>query len=489
MIQNHDLLSAACRSSLFLFCWKAFEVLYPGKEFFPAKHIRLLCITLEAMLKEPGASQLITMPPRYCKSFVVSICFAAWVMGKNPAMKVLVASYGDALAGEHAEAFRTLVESEWFHQMFPLFELSTSRPMDLKTSKGGFRKAISVGGAATGLGADLIIIDDIIKASDANSEIERERAKNYFDQTLFSRLDKKKNGHIVAIQQRFHEDDPAAYLAAKGFKHLCLRAIAEEREEWDLDGEVWVRERNDVLFPELEDLQTLEAMRVRITPAVFSAQYQQNPINPGGNQISWQSVQFYNPEIPREEYFKIVQSWDTACTDEPTSDYSVCATLGYHLSGRWHILDIHRERYSYADLERTALAMARRWRPSLILVECANTGYALFNKLKLQLLPARPNPDQILIWGITPHLGKRERFFVHKRWFEEGMVLLPETASWLADFRHEILAFPTGRYDDQIDAVIQILEFLDQPRGRAFMNRDPETGRHRNPSRSRRRAV
>ncbi len=480
--------NALCRESLFHFTWKAYETLYPGKSFFEAKHIRLMCHTLTKMLEQPGRCELITLPPRYCKSFVVSICFVAWVMGKTPNLKVLVASYGDALALEHAQTFKALVETEWYQSVFPAFKFKSPKVANLTTTARGFRKAISVNGAVTGLGADIIVIDDIIKAADARSDVERERARNFLNEGLFSRLDKKDTGHIVAIQQRFHEDDPAAYMAEIGFNLLCLRAIAEENEEWDLGDEIWQRKRNEPLFPQLEDIATLETIKSRITPAVFSAQYQQNPINPGGNQISWQQIGFYSGPRPRNEYLKVLQGWDTASTAEPTSDYSACVTLGFHISGIWHVLDIHRARYAFYDLEEAAARMITRWSPQYILIESANTGFALIDRLRQRFKSRRPSLTDMQIQGMSPLIGKSERFFARQDWLEQQRVLLPEAALWLSDFRHELLAFPSGRHDDQIDAMFQLFEFLETPRGRGFMNRNPVTGRSPG-SRSRRRSA
>lgn len=481
---------AAYRKSLYHFVWKAFQTLYPGKEFMQANHIKLMCHVLTQMLENPGRKELITLPPRYCKSFVVSICFVAWVMGKNPGTKILVASYGDALANEHAEAFKMLVNSEWYKDLFPKFELKCKRLANLTTTSGGYRKAISVNGAVTGFGADIIIVDDIIKAADARSEVEREKAKNYLNEGLFSRLDSKKKGHVVAIQQRFHEDDPAAYMADKGFNLLCLRAIAEDDEEWDIGyDEPWIRKRNEPLFPQLEDLKTLKETKALLTASVFSAQYQQNPVNAGGNQISWQAVGFYNNPYRRADYLKIIQSWDTACTNEPTSDYSACVTMGYHVSGQWHVLDVHRGRYDFNTLEAKAIQMVDKWGPHCVLIEKANSGYALWDRIHRTFKPNRPSLKQLRVIGMTPRLGKEERVFINQGWLEQKKALLPKKTPWLADLRHELVAFPAGRHDDQIDALFQIFEFLEMPTGRGFMNRNPETGRSYGSRRPRRRAA
>ena len=483
MNQNEsDACDALCREKLFYFVWGAFKVLYPGQKFHPAKHMELLCYTLEQVVSNPGKNLLVTMPPRYAKTFIISICFVAWQMGKDPTTKFLVASYGEGLAADQADLFKKLVESAWYKRLFPSMKINPkrSRPTDIQTTQGGRRKAISAGGEATGFGADIVIIDDIIKAQDAQSDVERQNKKNYFDQTLLSRINNKKLGHVIANQQRFHEDDPAAYLLTKDFDELCLRAIAEDDERWVIDNQVWERKRGEALYPELEDLKTLENIKKRVTAPVFSAQYQQNPVNPGGNQISWNKISFYPKILPRTEYIWVVQTWDTACSANPDSDYSACATIGYTKAKKWHLLEIHRGQYEYTNLRQNADYMIQKWRPDRVIIERASTGISLVSDLN-EMFPAGRQSSlySMMIHSMSHSTDKETRVYLNKDWLEEGRILLPESASWLPDFRRELLAFPSGLHDDQVDALFLAFEYLETPRGKSFVNRDPLTGRTR----------
>jgi len=481
-MNSQKALDALCRQNLFLFVWGAFKQLYPDRTFHPALHMELLCFTLEQTLKSPGKNLLVTMPPRYAKSFIISICFVAWMMGNDPTTKFLVASYGEGLAAEHAEIFKKLVESEWYKRIFPKMRINhkKSRAMDIQTTMGGRRKAISSGGEATGFGADIIIIDDIIKAADAKSDVERQNKKDYFDQTLLSRLNDKKSGHIIANQQRFHEDDPAAYLLTKDFDELCLRAIAEDDEQWVIGDKIWERKRGEALYPELEDLETLQKIKKRITSSVFSAQYQQNPVDPGGNQIAWERISFCPALLPRTEYTWVVQTWDTACSGDPDSDYSACVTVGYTKSGKWHLLEVHRGQYEYTDLRRNASQMIQKWRPDRVIIEKASTGISLISDLNEMFQNGRQSSlHSMLIQSMSHSTDKETRVYINKGWLEEGQILLPENASWLQDFRRELLAFPKGVHDDQVDALFLAFEYLELPRGKDFVNRDPRTGRTR----------
>jgi hypothetical protein len=231
---EYEVLAELLRSDLYSFVWKAFETLHPGESFIAAKHVEAICWHLQQVAEGRIRRLLITVPPRHLKSICTSVGFAAWMLGRNPALKLLVASYGHDLAAKHARDFRTVVEAPWCKQVFPrlLAHPQRNTESEFMTTARGLHKAVSLGGAVTGHGADILIIDDMLKADDARSETERRHVHDFYEQTLFSRLNDKRNGAIIAIQQRLHEDDLAGYLLAKGnFTHLELKAIAEEDEE------------------------------------------------------------------------------------------------------------------------------------------------------------------------------------------------------------------------------------------------------------------
>ncbi len=485
MQNKNEIPNALCREHLIYFMWEAYKQLNPDNDLKKNWHSEVLCRELEETLKKPGRALLVTCPPRYGKSFVMSVCFIAWTMGHNPKLKFLVASYSEELAEEPAATYKKLVETDWYKCLFPGMRIDPKRQraLDLHTTKGGRRKAISRGGAATGFGADIIVIDDIIKAADANSPLERLKSREYFEQTLLSRLNDKKNGLIIANQQRFHQDDPAAALLEKGFDHICLRAIAEEDEEWQLyHDRIYRRQHGEALFPELEDLETLESIKQKISPAVFSAQYQQEPVNPGGNRISWDLMRFYdtdNTPYQRHDYLAIIQSWDTASSTAPGSDYSVCTTIGQHKTGVWHVLDVNRSRLSYDRLKERASFLIRKYRPDRVTIEAASSGYALIADLRKEFSSDRFRHGQVSIVSQTQTVSKEERVFVRQHKLQDGTILLPRQADWLPDLRSELIAFPAGNHDDQVDSLFQAIEYIDSARGQALMTRDPVTHRPR----------
>ena len=280
----------------------------------------------------------------------------------------------------------------------------------------------------TGHGADILIIDDMMKADDARSETERQRVQEFYEQTLFSRLNDKQNGAIIAIQQRLHEDDLAGYLLAKGnFTHLELKAIAEADERHAIgNGRVYRRQRGEALFPAREPLAALAEIRKEIGSAVFSAQYQQNPVPPDGNRLRWEWFPTYDERPPRSFFQMVVQSWDTAVTAEPKSDFSACTTWGFR-EGKWYLLDVFRARLEYPDLKRKVIALRDQWNADEAIVEIANTGYPLWQELRDERLGP--------LVAYTPRDDKETRFAVQTAKIERGRILIPRETDWLPAFK------------------------------------------------------
>ena len=174
---------------------------------------------------------VITIPPRCLKSITVAVAYVAFLLGHDPTIKIIVASYGLDLARKHSDDCRRVMQTAWYRSIFPNTRLATrgNTAEDIKTTEGGSRKAVSIGSAVTGHGADVIIIDDLLKAGDAQSEAELLRAQDFIEGTLLPRFDNPPQGRVIMVAQRLHEMDPPGYLIDQGtYKHLNLPAIAEE---------------------------------------------------------------------------------------------------------------------------------------------------------------------------------------------------------------------------------------------------------------------
>jgi predicted phage terminase large subunit-like protein len=451
-----SLLSAARRQHFPLFLIKAFETLHPGDPPLElAWYLQAICHSLAEVRAGHQRRLVVTVPPRHLKSVTASVAFVAWVLGHDPKAKIMVASYSHDLARLHSNQTRTIMESEWYRKDFPHTRISErgNRALELETTAGGVRKAVSVAGSITGFGADIIIVDDCMKADEAKSPTVRQELRNWFDNTLLSRLNDKARGRIISIQQRLHEDDLPAYMLEKGYPHLNLPAIAEKEEVVAVgQGRGHTRRVGDLLDPLREDHQTLERVRRDLGPMVFSAQYQQEPVTAEGNMIRLEWFGTYDEAPPRHRFHKLVQSWDTAMSSAPTADWSVCTTWGFELEQRkWYLLDVFRKRLDFPDLRRAVIEQRRTWRADKVLVERAGSGLALCQDIRSTV--------DFRLQAIRPAASKEERFSGCLGEVEAGHFLLPREAPWLDDFRAELRAFPSGKHDDQVDSFSQFVKY------------------------------
>jgi len=470
MSNDRQFADALMRQCFYFFVIEVFRILHPGGMLSKEPYLEAMCWRLQEVAEGREQRLLVTIPPRHLKSICASVALVAWMLGHNPSLKIVVASYGDDLARRHAIDFRKVMESETYKRLFPATRINprANRTGDLETTKGGIRNAVSIGGAITGQGADVIIIDDLMKAQDALSERRRDESREFYEQTLYSRLDDKRKPRIIAIQQRLHEDDFAGYLIDKGtFGNLNLPAIADTEQCLPLyHGRQFHRRIGDVLSPEREPIEALNDIREEITSYAFSAQYLQNPVPEDSCHLRLERMNLIDTPPERSAMQRVVQSWDTAIKDGPNCDFSVCTTWGWR--DRWYLLDVYRARLDFPDLKAAALDLKRRWRPERVLVEDAGSGSSLVQQLRSE----RHHEFK----SIRPRGSKFERFIAQTDILQSDRVAIPTGMPWFAGLKRELLVFPNGKYDDQVDSVTQFLHWA-QRRARGRIGRDPVTGR------------
>lgn len=449
------------RDNFFPFVWRVFETLqpHPDDHFEPAWHVRAMCHELDEVRRGDNKRLVITLPPRCLKSITVAVAYVAYLLGHDPTTKIIVASYGLDLARRHSEDCRRVMTSGWYREMFPAARLAAkgNTSEEIRTTAGGSRKAVSIGSAVTGHGADVIIIDDLLKAGDAESEAELVKAQDFIEGTLLSRFNNQSEGRVIMVAQRLHEMDPPGYLLDKGtYKHLNLPAIAEEDQVIQIgQGRVQHRVPGDLLFRARLDQETLDRMRQEMGSATFNCQYQQNPIAPDGSPLRWEWFGTYEQAEPRNWYQKVVQSWDTGTSADPRSDFSVCTTWGFR-DRHWYLLDVWRGQLDYPDLKSKVISLVEAWNPDRVLIEDAATGRPLMHELFR---------DDKRYLKVTPKDGKEIRFQSACAPVEEGTLFLPPEAAWLSAFKQELQSFPRGRNDDEVDSFSQ---FLNWSKGQGF---------------------
>lgn len=447
------------RSDFAAFIQRAFPEIRPSEPFLFNWHIEILAGKLERVRLGKTTRLIINLPPRHLKSFVGSVAFPAFVLGHRPSAEILCVSYGQDLADEFSRSCLSLMRSPFYQAIFKT-RLDPSRQAveEYKTVAGGCRRSTSVTGGLTGRGADIIIIDDPIKADDSQSDVRRASVNASFYNTIYSRLNNKTTGAIVIIMQRLHADDLVAYVQEhEAWEVVTFPAIAEVREVYDVRTPYGrrriVHEAGEALQPARESLASLEDTRAR-NEYVFAAQYQQDPQPPAGLIVRREWLHFYSDKTKPTEFDQIIQSWDTANKATELSNFSVCTTWGVK-ENRLYLLDVLRRKMEFPELKRTVREWAGQWRAEVVLVEDKASGTQLIQDLRaenfsiVQAAPALDGDKEIRLRAQTAKI-------------EGGFALFPERAPWLDAYLLELTSFPNSKYDDQVDSTVNALAWLTQ---------------------------
>jgi hypothetical protein len=348
LLQQGELLESILRSDFSSFLRKTFQTLSPGQSFVPGWPVLAVAHALERVRRGEVRRLIINMPPRSLKSIAASVAFPAYVLGHDPRKRIVCVSYSTDLSRKMSNDFRAAIESSWYREVFPGTRIGRFKDneTEIEFTRRGLRLCTSVGGTLTGRGGDIIVIDDPLKSIDALSETKRSYVNQWYANTLVSRLDDKRTGAIVVVMQRVHMDDLSGFLLDQSdeWTVLTIPAIAETHETFVLPyGKLHHRRPGEVLSPEREPIELLNRLRTQIGSDLFSAQYQQAPVPPGGAMIKRNWIKRYT-ELPSDDtYLVVIQSWDTAAKGGPDNDWSVCTT--WHRRGeQFHLVDVWRGR-------------------------------------------------------------------------------------------------------------------------------------------------
>jgi predicted phage terminase large subunit-like protein len=447
------------RNDLCSFIRRSHIELNPADTLLHNWHHEVTAQKLEDVLHGTCRRLIINLPPRSLKSHSASIAFPAWALGHNPSLRIICVSYAQDLADNLARASRKLMASPLYEAVFDT-RISRSRDTvsDFHTTKGGYRFSTSVGGVLTGVGADLIVIDDALKADDALSDTRRNSVNDWYDNTLRSRLNNQETGSIVIIMQRLHADDLVAHVQEReDWDVLSFPAFAEEKERYKIitpyGRAIFSRKVDDVLHPAFQSRATLETLRRSMTEYNFAAQYQQNPQPPGGLIVKRDWLKFYSPD-EKPEYFDIIlQSWDTAVKDTDISSFSVCTTWGVKDGTTAYLLNVFRKKLEFPDLKKAVKRNAALHHATVVLIEDKASGSSLIQELRAEgfsMVQAAPALEGDKIMRLRGQTAK----------IEGGFVRFPKNADWLEIYLSELLSFPNAKTTDQVDSTVFALAWI-----------------------------
>lgn len=447
------------------FVHRSFLELNGQASYLPNWHLEVLSAKLDEVLKGRCRRLIINVPPRHLKSHTASIAFPAWVLGHDPTKQIIAISYAQDLSDKLARDSRMLMLSPFYQALFDT-RLSPDRQSvgEFETTTGGYRFSSSVNGVVTGRGADIIIVDDPMKADEANSDTRRNSLNEWYDSTLRTRLNSQERGAIILVMQRLHTDDLVAHVQKhEKWDVISFAQIATEDAAYNISTPYGrrniLRREGELLQPALLPSARLAELRESMSEYHFAAQYQQDPAPREGNMIKTEWLKFYEPGSEPATFNRIFQSWDTANKAGQMNDFSVCTTwgvMGGAKSGDFYLLDVFRKRLNYPDLKRAAVDLHKRFPKSVVIIEDKASGTQLIQELKR---------DGMLIKPYLPPAGadKELRVDAQSIAFENGRVFLPRSARWLKDYISELTGFPNMKYDDQVDSTIQFLDYMRRP--------------------------
>src|SRR5712691_5415752 len=419
----------------------------------PAQLHHTIARQLERVEKGEIDRLMLLVPPRHGKSELASRRFPAWYLGKHPERQFISVSASISLAEDFGREVRNLIMSQEYAQIFDtrLAEDSMARGR-WNTNAGGSYYAIGMGGAVMGRGAHVLLIDDAFGSmAEARSEVERKAIWDSYTGTLYNRLEK--GGAIISIGHRLHEAD---------LNGMLLAQQAAGGDKWEVVELKALSSDGEALWPEKYPVAALERIRLNTTPADWSALYLQNPIPDEGTLFKSEWLKSYEKEPDRKD-LSIYGGSDFAVTANG-GDYTCHAVLGIDQRDNMYVLDIWRKQTSSNVWIESWCDLVLKWKPALWSFE---KGQILGGVGPFLTQRARERRAYCGIEHIP--VGRRDKPTRAQSIIGRiGMLGLhiPRNAPWAADLRAELLSFPSGRHDDQVDSLALIGQLLDMGPGR-----------------------
>ena len=417
--------------------------------FIPGDHHTIMANAFERVVSGECKRLIINMPPRHTKSEFASFLLPSWYLGIYPEKKVIQTAHTAELSTGFGRKVRNLVNSSDYKQIFNTKLSSDSKAAGRwNTDKGGDYFAIGVGGAVTGKGADLLIIDDPHSEQEAmqGNNTVYERVYEWYSSGPRQRL--QPGGSIVIVMTRWSKKDLTG--------QILNNSIARDGDEWEIIEFPAILPSGSPLWPEFWKLEELLAIKKEIPVSKWEAQYQQNPTSEEGAIIKRDTWKIWEEKTPPQCDY-VIQSWDTAFEKSNRADYSACTTWGIFYKSdekgeeiaNIMLLDAFKERMEFPLLKQTAYDMWKQWNPDTLIVEKKAAGAPLIYEMRKAGIP---------ISEYTPSKGndKIARVNAISDLFASGLVWCPNKR-WAEEVMEELASFPNGDHDDLVDSTSQAL--------------------------------
>lgn len=421
-----------------------------------------ICAKLEQFAQDvvDGKSPrlMLFMPPRHGKSQIASIDFPAWFLGHHPDMEVIACSYSASLAEKFSRKVRALVRTPEFQGAFPdcVLDPEAQAAEGWQLLAGGGYAPAGVNGPITGKGAHVLIIDDPVKnREEAESANQQEAVIDWYTSTAYTRL--APGGGVLVIMTRWHDADLAGKLlqaendGGDKWEVISYPAIALEDEKY--------RRAGDALHPERYPVEALTRIKNALLASTgvrdWEALYQQNPVSNEGDYFSKKDIRYYKPEDIADKLLRYYAAFDFAIGKKEQNDYTVGIVVGVDIEDNIYIVDLIRGRWSSDDLIEQILDLYVKWKPSIVGLERGviemSIGPFLYKRIEERKL------WEMFIEELKP--GRRDKVAraraIQGR-IQQGKVFFPAGGHFVPTLIAEMLRFPSGEHDDQVDALAWI---------------------------------
>lgn len=442
-------LEYSCFAHLPLFC----KAIYPDFDI-EAYHIKKLSAALEGIENGNIKRLIITMPPRHGKSTLSSEMFPVWYLGRNPNKRVMFATFNHTIATGFGRKVRNHLQDPLVQDIFPSCRISddSSAADKFVTTQNGEYYAVGVGGSLTSRGASLLIIDDPIKNRDeADSELLRQKLKDWYSSTAYTRLEP--NGAIIVIQTRWHDDDLAGWL------------LKERKDEWEVLNLPAISSDNKALWPARYDLEALERIRDNVSSRDWAALYMQQPVVDGGQVFKETDMRYYENDLDLSQ-MNIYAFVDPANSKKPNADNTAMIVIGASKDGNIYLIDAWVDKLNLKERENLLFYIHNKYNPNAIYYE--KYGMQLDIEFMRQAMEVRNYRFELREIGGNK-LSKEDRIKRLQPLFEDHKIYFPrfikkpnylgkevDLVAYFLD--SEFRQFPYAKHDDMIDVLARICD-------------------------------